>query len=180
MIRRSGGHQASIGWDAAQGPLVATYQTRISDYGDMVRAGGDAGLSAYGELYGKVQRKLFAAIAAGQSGVLLKSEYIKKHGIPARMFNAVRVSLEGKVSSVREQQKRRVDGLQRRTARGSGRLRSCGHGGRNSTGGRQEVPLADRVGASWRGRSVGRMGVSGLVAAVRPEMAGRAIVPGRH
>ena len=35
--------------------------------------------------------------------------------------------------------------------------RPCGHGGRNSTGGRQEVSLADRVGASWRGRSVGRM-----------------------
>ena len=38
------------------GPLVATYQTRISDYGDMVWAGGDAGLSAYAELYGQVQR----------------------------------------------------------------------------------------------------------------------------
>ena len=35
--------------------------------------------------------------------------------------------------------------------------RPCGHGGRNSTGGRQGVPLADRVGASWRGRLVGRM-----------------------
>ena len=34
-----------------------------------------------------------------------------------RMFNAVRVFLEGKVSSVREQRKRRVDVLQRRTAR---------------------------------------------------------------
>ena len=32
MTRRSEGHQASIGLDAAQGPLVATYQTRISDY----------------------------------------------------------------------------------------------------------------------------------------------------
>ena len=52
MTRRSEGHQASIGLDAAQGPLVATYQTRISDYGDMVRAGGDATLSAYAELYG--------------------------------------------------------------------------------------------------------------------------------
>ena len=31
-----------------------------------------------------------------------------------------------------------------------------GHGGRNSIGGRQEVHLADRVGTSWRGRSVGR------------------------
>ena len=35
--------------------------------------------------------------------------------------------------------------------------RPCGHGGGNSAGGRQEVALADRVGASWRGRSVGQM-----------------------
>ena len=117
MTRRSRSHQASIGWDAAQGPLVATYQTRISDYGDMVRAGGDAALSAYAELYGRVQRKLFAAVAADRSAASLKSDYIREHGIPARMFNAVRVSLEGKVSSVREQQKLRVDGLQRRIAR---------------------------------------------------------------
>ena len=32
-----------------------------------------------------------------------------------------------------------------------------GHGGRYSIGCRQEVALADRVGASWRGRPVGRM-----------------------
>ena len=48
---------------------------------------------------------------------MLKREYIKEHGIPARLFNVVRVSLDGKVSSVREQQKRRVDGLQRRIPR---------------------------------------------------------------
>ena len=42
------------------------------------------------------------------------------------------------------------------------------------------MPFTDSVGASWRGRSVGRMGVSGLVAAVMPEMEGLAIVPGRH
>ena len=35
--------------------------------------------------------------------------------------------------------------------------RPCGRSGRNSTGGRQEVPLADRVGASWRRCSVGQM-----------------------
>ena len=78
MTRRSEGHQASIGLNAAQGPLVATYQTRISDYGDMVRAGGDATLSAYAKLYGQVQRKLFAAAAAGRSAVLLKRGYIKE------------------------------------------------------------------------------------------------------
>ena len=116
MTRRSEGHQASIGFDAAQGPLVATYQTRISDYGDMVRAGGDATLSAYAELYGQVQRRLFADVAAERSAVLLKREYIKEHGIPARMFNGVRVSLEGKVSAVRAAQRLRVDSLERRIA----------------------------------------------------------------
>ena len=117
MIRRSGGHQASIGWDAAQGRLVATYQTRISDYANMDRLEGAAALSAYAELYGQVQRKLFAAVAAGRSAVLLKSEYIKEHGIPARMFNAVRVSLEGKVSAVRAAQRLRQDSFRRRIDR---------------------------------------------------------------
>ena len=43
------------------------------------------------------------------------------------MFNAVRVSLEGKVASVKEQQKLRVDGLRHRIAsaeRQVGRLTS--------------------------------------------------------
>ena len=35
-----------------------------------------------------------------------------------------------------------------------------GHGGHNSIGGGQGVPFADGVGVSWRGRLVGRMGVS--------------------
>ena len=117
MTRRSRGHQASIGLNAAQGPLVATYQTRISDYGDLDRLEGDAALSAYAELYGQVQRKLFADVAADRSAVLLKREYIKEHGIPARMFNAVRVSLEGKVSAVRAAQRLRQDSLRRRIDR---------------------------------------------------------------
>ena len=98
-------------------PEVGTYQTRIADYGGVDRSVGDAALAAYAELYGRVQRKLFAEVAAGGSASSLKSDYIKKHGIPARMFNAVRVSLEGKVASVREQQKLRLDSLTRRIAR---------------------------------------------------------------
>ena len=58
--------------------------------------------------------------------------------------------------------------------------RPCGHGGGNSAGGRQEVPLADRVGASWRRCSVGRMAGQWETGAVRLGVAGRAIVPGRH
>ena len=130
MTRRSGGHQASSGWDAAQGPLVATYQTRISDYGDMVRAGGDATLSASAELYGRVQRKLFADVVAGSSAASLKSDYIREHGIPARMFNGVRVSLEGKVASVRESQRLQQDSLQRRIDRAQRQVSDAAERGR--------------------------------------------------
>ncbi len=108
------------GTGAGGGPgglMQATYQTRISDYQGRDRGSGDAALSAYAELYGRVQRKLFSAVAAGRSAASLKRTYLRRYGIPARMFNGVRVSLEGKVASVREQQKLRVDGLQRRIAR---------------------------------------------------------------
>ena len=77
---------------------------------------GDAALSAYAALYGKVQHKLFADVAAGRSAASLKSEYIEEHGIPARMFNAVRITLDGKVSAVRAAQRLRVDSLERRIA----------------------------------------------------------------
>ena len=130
MTRRSRGHQASIGLNAAQGPLVATYQTRISDYGDMDRLEGDAALSAYAELYGQVQRKLFAEVAAGWSAASLKSAYLEQYGIPARLFNAVRVSLEGKVSAVRAAQRLRVDGLERRIARAERQVSDAAEQGR--------------------------------------------------
>ena len=83
----------------------------------MERIEGDVALSAYAELYGRVERHLFAEVSAGRSAASLKSEYLKRYGIPARMFNAVRVSLEGKVASVREQQKLQLDSLGRRIAR---------------------------------------------------------------
>ena len=150
MTRRSGGQQAPIGWDAAQGPLVATYQTRISDYGDMVRPGGDAALSAYAELYGKVQRKLFADVAAGWSAVLLKSEYIKEHGIPARMFNGVRVSLDGKVSAVRAAQRLRQDSLRRRIDRAERQVAKAEEQGR-----RQQVHQKRRRLANLKSRLAG-------------------------
>ena len=97
--------------------FTATYQTRVSEYSGVDREAGDAALSAYGELYGLVQRRLFAEVAAGQSTAALKSEYLQRYGIPARMFNGVRVSLEGKVASVKEQQKLQLDSLGRRVAR---------------------------------------------------------------
>ena len=70
--------------------MQATYQTRIE--------GNDEDLSAYAALYGRVQRRLFAGVSSGRSAASMKRDCVREYGIPARMFNAVRVSLEGKVS----------------------------------------------------------------------------------
>ena len=92
--------------------MKATYQTRMSC--------DDAALSAYAALYGRVQRRLFAGVSSGRSAASLKSAYLREYGIPARMFNAVRVSLEGKVSGARESQLLHAEtlkGLVRRAGR---------------------------------------------------------------
>ena len=77
------------------------YQTRVAAYEGIDRCWRCRAVGVCGAVW-KVQRKLFAVVAAGGSAVSKKSEYIDKHGIPARMFNAVRVSLDRKVSAVRE------------------------------------------------------------------------------
>ena len=130
MARRTTGHHASAGLTPTQGPRVSTYQTRIADYGSVNRAAGDAALDAYAELYGRVEHKLFADVAADRSASSLKSAYLERYGIPARMFNAVRVSLEGKILSVREQQKLRLDDLQRRIARAERQVSDAAERGR--------------------------------------------------
>ena len=130
MARRITGHHASAGLTPTQGPRVSTYQTRIADYGSVNRAVGDAALDAYAELYGRVEHKLFADVAADRSASSLKSAYLERYGIPARMFNAVRVLLEGKVASVGEQQKLRLDSLQRRIARAERQLSDAAEHGR--------------------------------------------------
>ena len=110
--------------------MISTYQTRVSDYAGMDRLEGDAALAAYAELYGRVQRKLFADVAAGRRAISLKSAYLERYGIPARMFNGIRVSLEGKVASVREQQKRRGDDLRRRISRAERQVSHASEHGR--------------------------------------------------
>ena len=96
---------------------IATYQARVREYVGPERSDGDAALSAYADLYGRVERKLFAEVSAGRPASSLKREYLRRYRIPARMFNGVRVSLEGKIASVREQQKLRLDEMARRIVR---------------------------------------------------------------
>ena len=110
--------------------MIGTYQTRVTVFRGMDRAAGAAALSAYGELYGGMQRKLFAEVRAGRPAASLKRAYVKDHEIPARMFNGVRVSLEGKIASVREAQKLHRDILQRRIARAERQISDAGEEGR--------------------------------------------------
>ena len=112
--------------------MVSTYQTRIADYGDVEPTHGEAALAAYAELYGGVQRKLFADFSAGELPASLKRVYLQRYGIPARMFNGLRVSLEGKVSSVRETMVLRRDSLQRRIARAECEMEKAVKGGRRA------------------------------------------------
>ena len=66
---------------SSEGYIAQTrsYQTCIAAYEGIDRSVGDAALSAYAALYGEVQRKLFAErVAAGESAVSKKSEYIEK------------------------------------------------------------------------------------------------------
>ena len=122
MVRDQEAHGKRRTSGSSRSSPVATYQTRVRDYAGMDRSAGDGALSAYAELYGRVERKLFAEVAAGKAAASLKREYLKRYGIPARMFNGVRVSLEGKIASVKEQQKLQVDDLGRRIVRAQRRI----------------------------------------------------------
>ncbi len=102
--------------------VTATYQTCISGFDGIDSTVGEGLLSAYADLYGRIQRRLFAEVAAGRSALSLKQEYLSRYRIPARMFNGVRVSLEGKHSSVKGAMDLRRDDLQRRIARPQGQI----------------------------------------------------------
>ena len=102
--------------------MIATYQTRVADYDGICRDGGDAALSAYAELYGRLQRKLFAAAAAGNPSTTMKRDFLRRYRIPARMFNSLRVSLDGKMAAIKESMALRRDSLERNIARTQGQV----------------------------------------------------------
>ena len=94
-----------------------TYEDRIESLEDVESVHGISVLSAYAKLYCRLERTLFSRYCAGVSLPSLKSSYLSAHRISARMFNSLRVSVEGKVSVVREGQIRQVESLDRRISR---------------------------------------------------------------
>ena len=91
-----------------------TYQTRLSGHGDA--------LSAYAGLYSRLERRLFARVRAGESRKDLKRGFIRDFGIPARMFNAMWASLQGKIKGVEKSHEQHADTLRRRIARAKKQL----------------------------------------------------------
>ena len=91
----SGKKKKNLSGSAQVGDWKFTYQDRIRSFQDVGLAQGDAALSAYAELFGRVERTLFARFSAGVSLTSLKNSYLIKFRIPARVFNSLRVSLEG-------------------------------------------------------------------------------------
>ena len=84
---------------------VFTYQTRIVGDGEI--------LQACATLLSQVERKLFADLKKS-SASQLKSSYLKKFGITARHFNAIRVQLEGKIASIRAKRTGQISEIQHR------------------------------------------------------------------
>jgi len=74
-----------------------TYQARLE-----LDAHGERALNAYAQVYGRAERKLFAAVAAGASIDKLKSAFITEFGLTARQFNAISAGLKGKIASIKE------------------------------------------------------------------------------
>lgn len=74
---------------------VFTYQTEIS-----LDEEQDRSLSYMAKHLSYVERCLFAEYSKGRSLASCKNEFLEKHKISARHFNAIRSSLEGKIASI--------------------------------------------------------------------------------
>ena len=102
---------------AQVGSWKFTYQDRIKSFAGVDCEAGLSALSAYAAFFGKLERRLFSQFCAGVPVRSLKKDYLSRYRIPARMFNGLRVSVEGKVSAARESQQRQIESLGRRTKR---------------------------------------------------------------
>src|ERR1700679_1540772 len=76
-----------------------TYETRIG-----IASSADTVLHAFSNYFSKLQRCLFADIAAGKKPNELKSCYISYYQVTARHFNSIKVSVEGKIASIKARQ----------------------------------------------------------------------------
>lgn len=89
-----------------------TYQTRI-----ILPMESELILDACASYFSMVERKLFAEIAAGKKASELKSSYLTRFGLTARQFNAIRVQVEGKISSIKERRASLIEEMKLRISK---------------------------------------------------------------
>jgi hypothetical protein len=95
----------------AQSFTAHTFLTDIS-YPEQNHTLYDA-LNDMGALYGRIKRSLYKdCIRFGLKAISFKNQYLVKHGITARQFNAIRYDLDGNISSAVEVLKLRVADLE--------------------------------------------------------------------
>jgi len=93
--------------------MQATTQTRLR-----LSEADENVLQRYGELYGTFKRKLYARVAAGGGKAMAyKTEFCRKHAIPARLFSAIACDLQGLMDGTRELLKERRKDLMKALAR---------------------------------------------------------------
>lgn len=115
--------------DNAVDSKIFTYQTRVP-----ADAGTAAALDAYAELFGRVERTLFAeSIAQGVKPEKLKNEYLRRFGITGRQFNAIRVGLEGKADSVKERRSGLIDEAKTRLKKARATVKKLASAPKNET-----------------------------------------------
>ena len=83
--------------------MKATFQSRL-----VLDQSSETLLHSYASLFGRAIRSLFAQVSAGKNPNSLKALFLKQFEITARQFNACRVSLEGKISSIKVRNKQRI------------------------------------------------------------------------
>lgn len=92
-----------------------TYQARLS--------GEHPSLDAYARLFCRLERKLYVDRVHRKTDLnQLKSHYIARYGINARMFNAMRISVDGRIQSVLELLKQSIDTHQQKISKKSAQV----------------------------------------------------------
>lgn len=77
--------------------MQQTYQTRIAPSADALRW-----LDAFAGHFGRAERSLYAAVAAGRDLMKEKSALMAELGLSARQYNALRMQLQGKIDGTAE------------------------------------------------------------------------------
>ncbi|MFO7726063.1 MAG: IS200/IS605 family accessory protein TnpB-related protein [Oceanipulchritudo sp.] len=95
--------------------MLSTFETRL----DRRETGPETGqfLSAFAELYGTVERSLYAERVKGGTRNELKRDFQRRFGINARQFNSVWTGLDGKIRARKEGYKREREELESKIRR---------------------------------------------------------------